>query len=140
MRKFSIIAILTSVLALSACGSQDYQKEVGPNPDPGRVVKVENTELVKIQLGNTTLFYIGDKATKTCVAQTERVGSWWGTPSVSITAMPPEACGFPAKTMVIEVNLPPLPSTPKATPTPVVKKSIPPPVLPFCSAVCKAVP
>jgi hypothetical protein len=140
MRKLSIIAILTSAVTLSACGQLDYYKEVGPNPDPGRVVKVENTELVKIQLGNTTIYYIGDKATKTCLAQTERVSSWWGTPAVSITQVSPEACGFPAKEPKVEVNVTLPPNLPKAPSTPVVKKSISPPVLPLCSAACKAVP
>ena len=128
MRKLSIIAILTSAVTLSACGQSDYYKEVGVNPDPGRVVKVENTELVKIQLGNTTIYYIGDKATKTCVAQTERVSSWWGSPAVSITNMPPEACGFPPKEPKVEVNVTVPPNPAKAPPTLALapKKVVPP--------------
>ncbi len=138
-RKIALVSLALATLALTGCGP--YSKEVGDNPDPGRVVTVENTELVKRQLGNTTIYMIGDKETQSCVAQTERVGPWWGSPSVSIAPMPPEACGFPPKVVKTEVvNMPPPAAPPKAPPTPaaaVTKKKTAPPLPPTPCPVCK---
>jgi hypothetical protein len=113
------LAAALAVFALTGCGGS-YSKEVKGNPDPGRVVIVENTEIIKREIGNTTIYYIGDKETKTCIAQTERVGPWWGTSSVSIAMAPPEACGFPSTVGKVEVvNMPPPqpPVPPKSQPT-----------------------
>lgn len=138
-RTLILSALALATLVLTGCGP--YPKEVGDSPDPGRVIKVENTELKKIQLGNTAIYYIGDKETQSCVAQTERVGPWWGSPSVSIAHMPPEACGFPPKVVKTEViNMPPPPPQ-KAPPTPaasVPKKAEPP--APTPCPVCKTTP
>lgn len=132
---FAIIAIFSLILPFGL-----QAKELQVTTDPGRVVDTKNTEILIKRIGNTSVYYIGDLATKTCTALTERDSWWWGTNSVAITAMPPEACGFPAKEMKIEVVLPPSSKSPTTTTpvTPSKKVSPTPKASSPCPAVCTA--
>jgi hypothetical protein len=94
MKLFKISLVILVLVGLSACGQ--HSKELNGGVDPGRVVELKNTELVVRTLGNTSVHYIGDIKTGSCLAQTERVG-WWTSNSVAIATADPTACGFPAK-------------------------------------------
>lgn len=128
--KKSLLLIMTSVLVLSGCG-QGY-KELKNAGDPGRVTELKNTEIIVRSIGNTTVNYVGDTATQSCVAITERSSLFW-TNSVAITAMPPEACGYPAKETKVSVVV-----QQKAPTIPVPQKPVPHPLV-LCPAVCTAV-
>ena len=128
------IVIVLAVITLSACTG----KEIVNLPDPGRITEVKNTEITIKKIGNSTIQYVGDNATKTCVAITERA-SFFHSNAVAITAMPPEACGYSEKEVKVSVvSLPkPLPPVQAVPPVQASKKPVQPNAsLPNCTAIC----
>ncbi|MEN9551909.1 MAG: hypothetical protein RI935_286 [Candidatus Parcubacteria bacterium] len=97
MKKTLALFAVAFAALLTGCGRTGDTPTI-PVGDPGRVTTIANNEIVVKKMGYTNTVFIGDIASKTCLAKvTEiRTGFLWfrDEVSTSITSVPGKACGF----------------------------------------------
>lgn len=95
MKKALALFAIAFAALLTGCGGGSTPTI--PVGDPGRITALANSEIVVKKMGDTNTVFIGDIASKTCIAKaTEIRTSLFGTDviSTSIAMVPAKACGF----------------------------------------------